>query len=78
MSYKNTTREERARKHNCNGNCYGECTGSGCGEICGNIDICPETQNGEFIGTIVAITTIVMIPIAIVVVGIIFLVSVLR
>lgn len=75
MSYKNTTREERARKHNCNGNCYGEYTGDGLEGICGDIDTCPETRNGEFFGTIAAIATIIVVPIIMVAVGIMFLVS---
>lgn len=78
MSYKNTTREERARKHNCDGNCYGEYTGNEGGGICGNIDTCPETRNEEFFGTIAAVATIIVIPVIIAVVGITFLVSALH
>lgn len=73
MSYKNTTKEERAKKHNCDGNCYGEYTGSGWVGICGRIDICPETRKGEFFGTIVAVVIIAVLPIVAVVGGIIFL-----
>ena len=78
MSYKNTTREERARKHNCNGNCYGSYTGNRQEGMCGNIDTCPETRNGEFFGTIAAIATIIVIPVIIAVAGIVFLLSALH
>lgn len=78
MSYKNTTRVERARKHNCDGNCYGEYTGDGWVGICGNIDTCPETRSGEFFGTIAAVATIIVIPVIVAVAGIAFLVSALH
>lgn len=73
MSYKNTTKEERAKKHNCDGNCYGEYIGSGWVGICGRIDTCPETRKSEFLGTIVAVMIITILPIVVVVGGIIFL-----
>lgn len=72
MSYKNTTREERAKNHHCDGDCYGEYTGNG---MCGSVDSCPETRNGEFFGVIAAIATIIGVPIVIVVAGIIFLIT---
>lgn len=78
VSYKNTTREERAKKHNCDGNCYGGYTENGYAGICGNVDTCPETREGEFLGTIAAIVIIIVLPIAIAVAGIIFLVSALH
>lgn len=72
MSYRNTSKEERARKHNCDGNCYGGYTEHGRTGICGNIDTCPETQKGEFFATIVAVGTIVAVPIIVVITVIIF------
>lgn len=77
MSYKNTTKEERARKYNCGGDCYGSYTENGWEGICGNIDTCQETRKGEFFGTVVAAVIIVVLPIIAVVGGIIFLVLLL-
>ena len=48
--------QERAKKYGCDGKCYID----GC---CSNIDTCPETRFGEFLGLIGALLFIVSLPI---------------
>lgn len=64
--------ERRKKMYGCNGKCYCDSiwdedlkcmTQATC---CGRIDTCEETRFGEFIATILAILTIIAIPIAIV------------
>lgn len=51
--------QERIEKYNCNGKCYPRG-----GPMCPNVDTCPETAMKEFIATIVAVLTILAIPVA--------------
>lgn len=59
--------QERIEKYNCNGKCYSRY------HMCPNAETCPETATKEFMGTMAAVLTILMIPVAAVVVIIIFI-----
>lgn len=61
-----STVTELAEKYGCDGKCYID----GC---CPNIDTCPETAGGEFIGLIGALLGIVTIPILAIIALIIWL-----
>lgn len=52
--------DEKVKKYGCNGECYEN-------GYCQNIDICPETKNTEFIGTVVASLIMLSIPIVVVI-----------
>lgn len=60
------SREQRAKKYNCDGRCYGEYIGSGWVGICGRINTCPETRKGELFWTVIAILTVILSPMIII------------
>lgn len=65
------SREQRAKKHNCDGRCYWS-TG-----MCPEVETCEETRTKEFICTGIAVLTVFLMPIIIIAILIAFFVGIL-